>query len=81
MNGDKIQISLKPYQGYELEEMNEQLRRELNALNSNIYKITRATSVNDLFDLTINSISLLSKICRDRQYIMSLESEKKQKGE
>ena len=78
MSSDKIQISLKPSQSYELDEMNNQLRRELNALNSNIYKITRTTSVKDLLDLTINSISLLSNICRDRQYIMYLESEKKQ---
>ena len=61
---------------YEISEMKKQLYQELNMLKDTIYKITRAESTKEIFDSMLIANKHLSNVCRDKEYILSLEKER-----
>lgn len=61
---------------YEINEMKKQLEQELNVLKSTIYKITRTETTKEIFDLMLIANRYLSDVCRDKEYILSLEKER-----
>lgn len=61
---------------YEINEMKKQLDKELNVLTDTIYKITRAESIKEIFDLMLIANIYLSNVCRDKEYILNLEKER-----
>ena len=61
---------------YEISEMKKQLDLELNTLKDIIYKITRAESIKEIFDLMLIANKYLSNVCRDKEYILNLEKER-----
>ena len=63
---------------YELKEIKEQFQQEYSTLNSLIFKISRATTTEEILNLLIRANIYLSNICRDREYIIDLEKDKKQ---
>lgn len=62
---------------YEIKEITKQLEEELDILNSTIRKITRATTTQELFKLMLVANKYLSDVCRDKEYIISLEKKVK----
>ena len=56
--------------------MENQLEEELNILYNTIRKITKATTTKELFKLMLVANKYLSDICRDKEYIISIEENK-----